>query len=368
MLAGLKAIVYKEIIQVRRDPATRVVFVIPVIQLLVFGYAIDTEVRDVPTVVFDADRRSASREFLRRFESSQVFTICEEASDAASVREAIVAGRAQVGILIPARFSDDLLKGRAAQVQVFIDGSNNTVANQAMAAANGIALNMALTKRGGTPMPRPPIDLRPKVLFNENVQSANFFVPGLVGIILQLTTVFLTSFSIVRERERGTMEQLMVTPVSRWALILGKVAPFAVIGCVVSAVVLSLMVYVFGVPITGSKALLMGLSALFLVPSLGLGILISTIATNQAQATQLGLLTMLPSVLLSGFMFPREQMPLPIWLVSCGVPVTYYIQILRGIVLRGASAEYLWYPSAMLALFAVLIFVGSTLRFQKRLA
>ena len=366
MFAGLGAIIYKEVIQVRRDPATRIIFLIPVIQLIVFGYALDLEVRNVATVVFDANRRSASREFLHRFESTDVFKIKEEATDAAGVRQAIVAGRAKVGIIIPARFSDDLVAGRSPQVQVLIDGSDNTVASQALAAANGIALAMAPDKPRGKPS-APPVDLRPKVLFNENMVSANFFVPGLVGIILQLTTVFLTSFSIVRERERGTMEQLMVSPVSRWALMLGKVVPFAVIGSLVTLMVLALMVFLFDVPIEGSTLLLLSLSALFLIPSLGLGILISTMARTQFEAMQMGFLIMMPSILLLGFVFPREQMPLAIWLISCLIPVTYYVEILRGIILRGAGAEEMWQPAVVLAVFAVVLFVASTLRFHKRL-
>jgi ribosome-dependent ATPase len=368
MLNGFKAVVYKEFIQVRRDPATKFVFVFPVIQLILFGYAIDTEVRDVPTVVFNADRRAASREFLARFDSTDVFNITEDAVDAAGVREAIVAGRAKVGIVIPPKFSEDRLNGRPAQVQVLIDGSDNTIASQALAAANGLAVDAAIHATGEVTAAPPPIDLRPKVLFNENMETSNFFVPGLVGIILQLTTVFLTAFSIVRERERGTMEQLMVTPVSRWALVLGKVIPFALIGSVVTLLVLTLMVFVFGVPIVGSKLVLLSLSALFLVPSLGLGILISTMAGNQAEASQLGMLIMLPSILLSGFVFPRAQMPLPIYWLSCLVPVTYYIEILRGVILRGAQLHQLWFPTAMLAIFAVVIFTAATLRFQKRIA
>jgi ABC-type multidrug transport system permease subunit len=164
------------------------------------------------------------------------------------------------------------------------------------------------------------------------------------------------------------MEQLMVTPVSRWALVLGKVIPFALIGSVVTLLVLTLMVFVFGVPIVGSKLVLLSLSALFLVPSLGLGILISTMAGNQAEASQLGMLIMLPSILLSGFVFPRAQMPLPIYWLSCLVPVTYYIEILRGVILRGAQLHQLWYPTAVLAIFAVVIFTAATLRFQKRIA
>ena len=361
---SLSAMIYKEAIQVRRDPATRVVFVIPMVQLLVFGYAIDTDVRDISTVVFDADRRAASRDFIARFENTDVFRVTGEVEDVPAVREAIVAGRASAGIIIPPDFSEDLLLGRAAQVQVLIDGSNNTVATQALQVSSGIAMETAIRKLGQRAI---PISLRPKVLFNEDVRSANFFVPALVGVILQLITVFLTAFSIVRERERGTLEQLMVTPVTRRTLILGKLVPYAVLGMVETGLVLLVMVYVFEVPVNGDKALLLALSALFLLPSLGLGILISTAATNQAQATQMALLIMLPSILLSGFVFPREQMPGWIYAISCLIPVTYYIEILRGIILRGATAWHLWYPTAMLAVFGVVIFTTSAMRFQKRL-
>ncbi len=367
MFAGLAAMIYKEMIQVRRDPATRVVFVIPVIQLIVFGYAIDTDVRHIPTVVFNSDRRTASRELLSRFETTDVFRIVEESPDVAGVRDAIVAGRAKVGIVIPADYSDALLNGRSAQVQVLIDGSDNTVATQVLSVANGIARDGSLRRMDVHGGPQPAISLRPKVLFNEEVESDHFFIPGLVGIILQLTTVFLTAFSIVRERERGTMEQLMVTPVSRWALIGGKLIPYALIGIVETCLVLTLMVVVFGIPIAGSTALLLSLSVVFLLPSLGLGIFISTLATNQAQATQLSLLIMLPSILLSGFFFPREQMPDIIWALSCVIPVTYYIQILRGIILRGAEAWHLWQPTLILAVLSIVILAGATWRFQKRL-
>ena len=368
LFAGLRAVIYKEVIQVRRDPATKFAFMIPAIQLLVFGYAIDTDVRDIATVVFNADRRAASREFLTKFENTDVYQIVEEADEAAGVREAIVAGRAQVGIIIPPRFSDDLLNGRGAQVQVLIDGSNNTVALQALNVANGVAVDESLRRLREETRARLALDLRPQVLFNEDMRSATFFVPGLVGIILQLTTVFLTAFSVVRERERGTLEQLMVTPVSRWSLMLGKLFPFAVIGFLEVCLVLLLMVYVFQVPINGDKLALLSLSGLFLVPSLGLGLLISTIARNQAEALQLTLLIMLPSILLSGFVFPIESIPWPIYYISYAIPVTYYVQILRGIILRGATAAQLWYPTVMLLGFGLAIFLVSTLRFQKRLA
>jgi ABC transporter DrrB family efflux protein len=367
ILSGLPAVIYKELIQVRRDPSTRVVFLIPIIQLVVFGYAIETDVRHIKTVVFDGDQTSTSREILQRFETTDVFLIHERASHVAQVHDAIVAGRAQVGLVIPPGFSDNLLNRRSAELEVLIDGSNNSIATQALNVANGLALQSSLERLGVGSNGGLPIDLRPRILFNEEVESARFFVPGLVGVILQLTTVFLTAFSLVRERERGTMEQLMVTPVSRWAVMLGKIAPYAVIGFLVTTMILVIMVYVFDVRIQGSLALLLSFSVLFLLPSLGLGVLISTFSQNQAQAMQFSFLVMLPSILLSGFVFPREEMPMVIYWMSFLFPATYYIEILRGIILRGAAARHLWQPAVMLVVFGALIFVVSALRFQKRI-
>jgi ABC-type multidrug transport system permease subunit len=366
-MRGLQAIIYKELIQVRRDPATAFVFMIPIIQLLIFGYALDTDVRHVPTVVFDLDQRSAARELLSKFESTSYFDIVKRAATQDELYHAIVAGQAQVGIVIPPDYSDNVLAGRRANVQVLIDGSDNTVASRVLYVASGVGFNASVSKLLADTGGVMPIEVRPYMLYNPNMTSANFFVPGLVGIILQIVTLFLTAFSIVRERERGTMEQLIVTPVGRAALMIGKLIPYAVIGMIETCFVLTVMVFIFKVPINGSVALLLALSVLFLIPALGLGILISTIAQNQAQAIQFSLLLMMPSILLSGFVFPRESMPGPIYVLTFGIPVTYYLQILRGIILRGASFEFLYQQAAILAVFSIAIFAISTLRFQKRL-
>ena len=366
-MRGLAAIIYKELIQVRRDPATVFVFIIPIIQLLIFGVALDTDVRHIPTVVYDLDQRGAGRELLWKFQATSYFDIVKHALTEDELYNTIVSGRAQVGIVIPPDYSDRLLAGRQATVQVLVDGSDNTVASRVLYVANGVGLNASLSKLAASPGGRLPIEVRPYMLYNPNMQSTNFFVPGLVGIILQIVTLFLTAFSIVRERERGTMEQLIVTPVGRSALMIGKLIPYAVIGMIETVFVLTVMVWIFKVPINGSVALLLALSVLFLIPSLGLGILISTLAQNQAQAIQFSILIMMPSILLSGFVFPRESMPFPIYLISGAIPVTYYLQILRGIILRGASFEFLVQQTVMLAVFSVLIFTVSTLRFQKRL-
>ncbi|NUQ50274.1 MAG: ABC transporter permease, partial [Phycisphaerae bacterium] len=213
----------------------------------------------------------------------------------------------------------------------------------------------------------PPIEVRPRLLFNPDLVSARFFVPALVGIIMQLVTLFLTSFAIVREREQGTLEQLFVTPVGRLGLMFGKLVPYAGIGFAETLLVLLVMVFVFGVPISGSLVLLLALCLLFLVTALGLGLLVSTIARTQLQAIQIAFLIMLPSILLSGFMFPRDAMPLPIYLISCAIPVTHFLEILRGVILRAADLADLWPHVLALAACCAVILAASVLRFQKQL-
>jgi ABC transporter DrrB family efflux protein len=219
-----------------------------------------------------------------------------------------------------------------------------------------------------TGKPALPVVMRPRLLYNPNLESAHFFVPGLVGIILQLVTLFLTSFAVVRERELGTLEQLFVTPVSRAGLLLGKLTPYAIVGFIETLIVMAVMVYVFGVGIRGDLALLLGLVSLFLVCGLGLGLLVSTLAKTQVEALQFAFLIMLPSVLLSGFMFPREEMPLPIYAVTFIIPVTYFIEILRGIVLRGAGVVDLFSWIVGLTVCCLVVLMLSIVRFRKQLA
>jgi ABC transporter DrrB family efflux protein len=366
MFRGLWAIIYKEVLQVRRDPSTAFVFLVPLLQTIIFGFAIDMDVQHIATVVFDMDRTRESRRLVERFANTQTFKIVDEVFSAEAVRRAIVAGRAKVGVIVPAHYEARLHSGRQATAQVLIDGSDSTVASNAMQSA--LAMSQLQTLQGlGLTFEKLPVDVRPRVLFNPDLISANFYVPGLIGVILQVVTIFLTAFSIVRERERGTLEQLSVTPVSRWAIIVGKLIPYAVIGVVQTVAVLLFMRLVFGIHIAGDVFLLLSLSVLFLLPALALGILISTVSANQAQAMQIGLLVMFPSVLLSGFAFPRETMPWPIYWVSNFIPVTYYIQILRGIILRGAGMWALWPQTLALAGFAVVLVTISSLRFKKRL-
>ncbi|MBI4529694.1 MAG: ABC transporter permease [Deltaproteobacteria bacterium] len=283
MFNGLWAVLRKEVIHIRRDPATRFIFAIPVIELLLFGYAIDMDVKNISTVVFDLDQQKESRELIKDFESTRYFRVRGRVYSDREMQEAIVSGRAKVGIKIPPDYSSDLVNGRQGAVQVLIDGSDSTTALRLLQASQSLGMLKSL-KAAGFTNELMSVDVRPRLLFNPNLESANFFVPGLVGVILQLVTVFLTAFSIVRERERGTMEQLLVTPVSKGGLILGKLLPYCAIGFIQTILVLLLMVLLFRVPIHGSVTLLLALSGVFLVSALGMGIVISTFARNQGEA------------------------------------------------------------------------------------
>jgi ABC transporter DrrB family efflux protein len=366
MFRGLGGIVYKELLQARRDPATLfLALAIPVIQLTIFGFAIHTEIRDIPTVVVDRAGVRAGRELVRALEATDTFEILGYAADRDEAMALLREGRAQVAVLVPDDLAERLLARETAAVQFLIDGSDSNMAMQAQAAALGTAAS--LSARLGSPAP-PPIEARPRLLYNPDGRSEAFFVPGLLGIILQLVTTTLTAFAIVRERERGTLEQLMVTPVSRLALTLGKILPSVFVGAAATVLALLAMVHVFAVAIRGDLALLAALTGLFLFTSLAIGLLISAVARTQLQALMMTLLLMLPSVLLSGFMFPRDAMPTPIRELTWALPATYFIEIMRGVVLRAASAAELARFIVPLAALGVAFYGLAALRFRKYVA
>jgi ABC-type multidrug transport system permease subunit len=367
MFRGLLAIIYKETLQIRRDPSTRFVFLIPAIQTIIFGFAIDMDVQHIRAAVYDMDRGVESRRLIEALANTATFDITKQAASEKEIYREIVAGNVKVGVIVPPDYSARLLRGEQATVQILVDGSDSTVATAAVQASQLVGQVRSL-QQSGLVAEELPIEIRPRVLFNPDLESSHFYVPGIIGIILQVVTVFLTAFAIVRERERGTLEQLAVTPVSKQALIIGKLIPYSVLGMVQTLFVLVLLRWLFGVPVQGDVFLLLALSVLFLVPALAMGILVSTVSKTQAEAMQLGMLIMLPSVLLSGFAFPRETMPFPIYLMTFLIPVTYYIQILRGIILRGAGLWALWPQTLILVAFAIVLVVVSSLRFQKRLA
>ncbi|MCA9174142.1 MAG: ABC transporter ATP-binding protein/permease [Planctomycetales bacterium] len=378
---GLAAVLLKEFIHIRRQPITLFfMLVVPVMQTIIFGYAIDTQIENIPTVVFDMDGRRHADELIAAFANTRRFHISERVLDEQSFHHALSSGRARVGIRIPPEYSDRMVRGEQVQVQVLIDGSDSQVATTAQSTAQLLGLNLSMQlartrseslqiapARDAMGHPALPIETRTRLLYNPDLESSYFFVPGLVGIILQLVTLFLTSFAVVRERELGTLEQLFVTPVGRTGLLLGKLLPYAIIGFVELLIVLTVMIYLFGVPINGSVLLLVALSMLFMVCSLSLGLLVSTLSRTQLEAVQFAFVIMLPSVLLSGFMFPRSEMPLPIYLLTFGIPVTYFIEILRGIVLRAADFGDLIPSIVGLTVCGLVVLATSVLRFQKRL-
>jgi ABC transporter DrrB family efflux protein len=381
-LDGLGAVIIKEFVHIRRQPSTIFfMLVVPVMQTIIFGYALDTQINNIPTVVLDLDGRRHGRELVEAFANTRQFAMLDPLHDWASFRRALTSGRAKVGVVVPPNYSDRLVRGEQVHIQVLIDGSDSQVATTALRSANllgtNLSINLARPKAESanvsparTPAGRValPIEVRPRLLYNPDLESSRFFVPGLVGIILQLVTLFLTSFAVVRERELGTLEQLFVTPVGRSGLLLGKLVPYAVVGMVETLIVLGVMVYVFQVPIRGDLTLLFSLSMLFIVCALGLGLLVSTLAKTQVEAMQFAFIIMLPSVLLSGFVFPRSEMPQIIYWFTFLLPATYFIEILRGIVLRGADFIDLLPWVVGLTICCALILMASVTRFRKQLA
>jgi len=367
MFKGFSSIIYKETIHVIRDPVTLfLMLLIPGMQLLVFGYAANLDVKHIATVVYNLDGREKSRELLHAFENSGYFDITENAFSDEQLQTSVIAGRTQVAIKIPPDYSDSVILGKPASVQVLIDGSNSMVALQALNVSNAIALRESLKIVSNVMgVDSPPIDARPRVLFNPDMKTVNFMVPALVGLVMQLVTMILTAFAVVREKENGTMEQLMVTPVSKFGLMMGKLVPFFVIGAIETCLVLAMMRFVFQVPIHGSLPLLALFTVPFLFTSLGLGLFVSTVASSQVQAIQIAFLIILPSVLLSGFIFPQETMPLPIYIIGQVIPLTFFMRILRGIIIRGAGFWDLWDQAAILLGFGILLLTTSALRFQK---
>lgn len=378
---GFLAILLKEIAHLRREPLTLFfAFAIPVIQLTIFGYAINTRVEHIRTVVFDQDGRDAAKTLVESLTNSRTFRVAAYVHSEEDFRRALTSGRAKVGVRIPPDYSDALATREQAPVQMLIDGSDSQTAQTALFTASLLGFRESLrvarpvaeaaqvsAARDATGAFAVPIDIRPRLLFNPDLKSSHFFVPALVGIIMQLITLFLTAFTIVREREQGTLEQLFVTPVGRLGLLLGKLTPYAGVGFLATLLVLLVMVFVFGVPIHGSLVLLLGLSLLFLVTSLGLGLLVSTLARTQLQALQFAFMIMLPSILLSGFMFPRDSMPLPIYLVSFAIPVTHFLEILRGVILRDADLIDLTPHVVALAGCCTAILLLALARFRKQL-
>ncbi len=365
---GFSAVFYKEALHVRRDFGTLFFsLIIPLLQMFLLGFGIDTNIRQINTVVYNADGRRESRELLDRLRNSDTFHLVRFVESDHDLTDAIVSGKCRVGIKIPVDYSDKLLHQMSAQVLVLIDGSDSSVAGQAINVTTAIGLDESLQRVLATSgNPTFAVDMRPKILFNPDSRSPNFFLPGLTAILLLNVTTFLTAFSIVREKERGTLEQLFVTPVRPMGLLLGKLLPYLMIGFFELCMILVFMRFIFSVPIHGSVLLLALLSLPYIFVSLSLGILISSKANSQAEAMQLAFLTILPSIFFSGYIFPRETMPKFFFILSYFVPATYFIDITRGIILRGAGWVHLWTDAVALFFMGTMLLVIAARRFQNK--
>lgn len=354
----------------KRDRMTlALIFMIPLIQLLLFGYAIQTDVKHIATVVFDQSLSPESRELLDAFSASGYFEVKEAAGSYDEVTHSIDSGQTKVGIIFPPDFARQLQRGASAPVQVIVDASDNMISNQAIAIANSIGLiksQQLMFQKAN--LGAPPYDIRVRPWYNPDGITAYYMVPAILGIIVTMTMVIITAVAIVRERERGTLEQLIVTPLRPYELMLGKIIPYIALGYVQITVALLVGAIFFQVPIRGSLLELYLLTLFFITASLGLGLMISNIAKNQMQAFQMSFFVMLPSILLSGFMFPREAMPKIIYYISDIIPLTYYLDIIRGIVLKGIGFQYLLGQVSALLFFSLLFLGVSTLRFKKKIA
>lgn len=364
------AVMRKEFVHVVRDRATLMAALsIPIFQLILFGF-LDQTVRHVPTVVVDQDRTSASREFVAQLEATETFRVVLVTSDPGEARERIVQGRAKVGVVLPPEFGAARARatpGKHASILVLIDGSDSVVSSQALAAVNGLAAKMnldAVSERIGTAA-EPVFDAHPVILFNPSGRTANYIIPGLVAVLLQIVATLLTAVAIVREREKGTLEQLLVTPVHPLGLMLGKLVPYLLLGMGEMTLILLAMRFAFSVPIRGNLVFLFGMAVVYLFALLSLGLFVSTRAKTQAQAQQMSQLFILPSIFLSGYIFPVSGLPWPLYAIGRILPATHMVEIMRGVVLRGAGLmDLLPNVLALMALSAALLGL-SVRQFQK---
>ncbi len=365
---SLAPMLWKEFVQMRRDRFTLGMMIgLPAIQLLLFGFAIRTEVRHLPTVVLDQSRTTESRAFVDAVRNTGNFDIVGAIGSRDDLRKKIERGDARAAVVIPPDFETDIKRRRTAEAQVIVDAADPLASSAAIsgAALAGQARSAAL----GPPGERRqlPIDVRVRPWYNPGLESAIYIVPGIIGLLLTLTLLMITAMALVRERERGTLEQLIVTPISKTSLMLGKVLPFALVGYVQVTVILVLGRLVFDVPIRGNLGLLYLITAPFIIASLALGLFVSTVVRTQVQAMQLSFVFILPTVLLSGFMFPREAMPTFAQWLGAVFPITYYLRVLRGILLKGAGIDAMWRDTLALVAFAIVLIAFSVRRFQKNI-
>ncbi len=369
------AVLKKEFIHILRDRASLVMSIgMPIGMLLLFGYAVNTDVEHLPTVVWDQSQTTDSRDFITSLRNTQYLNPDNFVQGYKQIADYLDSGKARVAVIIPPNYGKNLQGNVQANVQVLVDGSDPTVARAAMSAVQMLGLNKSLQLQnerlvamGTAGSMGTPLNIETRVWYNPDMKSLIFNIPALIGLILQNVIAMLTSFSIVREKERGTMEQLVVTPIRSLELLMGKLLPFVFIGFVSLSLILATGIFWFGVVPIGSIPLLVLLSTIFLFTILAIGLLISSVAKTQLQAMQMTFILILPSILLSGFVFPRETMPRLLQLLGGLLPLTYFLEIVRGIFLKGVGIQYLWQDTLTLCAFAIILLAIAAKKFKKNL-
>lgn len=374
MLKRLYRLIKKEFLQLKRDRLMLpMIFIAPIVQLILFGYAASTDVKDIKMTVLDNDKSAISRQLTRRFTNAGYFTIVSRVDNEAQIRQALDSGRALVALRIPRGLNNNIVAGRPAVVQILIDGSNSNTAGIALGYANQIlgreSTHLISAKLGnlsaGSRFPK--VDTSIRVWYNPELTSVNYMVPSLIAIILMMSATSNTSQAIVRERDKGTLEQLIVTPVRRAELILGKIIPYGIIGLIQITVIFIIGLLWFRVPFMGSVWLLYATAIIFLFAALGQGLFVSTISKTRQQAMMATMIFTMPAMMLSGFAFPVENMPAPMYYLSFLIPLRYFLEIVRGIFLKGVGVSILWPQIVLLSIYGTAVFFLSTSRFHKKL-
>ena len=364
---NIKAVALKEFIHIFRDKRTLMVIVfMPFMQLMLYGFAVNMDVKHLATVVNDQDKTYLSRRLVDTFVQSAYFDVVQNVNSQDELRYALDHGKAKVGMVIPPTFTRDALSGKGAQLQLLIDGTDSNPANTAVSSSQSI-IAAFMQKEGLLPSLPPPVEVRPRLWYNPDLKSTYFMIPGLVGLILQFIVPMITASAIVREKERGNIEQLLVTPIKPYELMMGKLIPYVCVGLVIATLILSVSWLLFHVPIRGNLFTLFILTLLYISLCLAIGLFASTVADNQQQASQIVMMFAAPSILLSGFVFPRETMPLPIFYLSYMIPMTYFLKIARGIILKGLGFMDLLDQVIPLLIMTIIVVTLSVLRFTKRI-
>jgi ABC-2 type transport system permease protein len=367
------SIMRKEITQIVRDRRTLATIIsLPIIQLVLYGY-LSNEVLHQPTIVWDQSATAESRALVSSFENTRYFRVRFVGRNMKEIEQRLDAGQAKVGLVIPPDFATLLRSGKPARVLMVVDASDATSARVVLSVASGIGaslsqqLSVEAIERRGQRAPSIPVEVRSRAWYNPDLRSQLFIVPGVLAVILQFTTTFLSVTVIVREREMGTLEQLVVTPIQPIELMLGKIIPLIGLGYINMTFILFLAWIWFGVAVKGSLLLLYAMTLAFFFSSLGIGTLISTVSKNMLQALQLSQTTLLPSILISGFLFPRESLPVVLQWVGLALPLTYYVIVVRGILIKGVGFEFLWRQIIPLVILAFIVFGVAIRRFQKKI-